>query len=136
MPPLIGLVKPLLADDATVTALIAPGRSEHGYEFTPGDIAQLGKADVVVYIGAGLEPAVAKFLADHPNSNRQDVCFESVAGIVLDPDEHEKHSANEHEHHGPDPHLWLDPGLCAKLVDSAAAAVKKAAESAGNAAAA
>lgn len=131
VPPLIGLVKPLLPEGATITALMAPGKSEHGYEFTPKDIATLGTADVVVYIGLGLEPAVETFLKTYPSSSRQVVCFATIADIT-DPHagHHHHHEGEECDHHV-DPHLWLDPDLCLKLVDAASAALRAAAPRAG-----
>lgn len=137
VPPLAGLVRPLLPAGASVTVLMSSGKSEHGYEFTPGDIAAIGNADLVVYVGAGLEEAVEEFLAKHPaGSRRQDVCFMSVAGFPTgtpprEEGQHDEEHEEGHHHHGVDPHLWLDPQLCLKLVDALAPVVKKAAEAAG-----
>src|SRR5215831_13637893 len=80
IPPLAGLVSPLLAAGGTVRTLIPPTRSEHGYELTPEDVAALARADVVVYVGLGLEPQVESFLKSHPRPGRRDVCFASVVG--------------------------------------------------------
>src|SRR5882757_8715144 len=55
IPPLKGLIEPLLPPGTTVTVLMQPGRSEHGYEFTPADMAAMARADVFVYVGLGLE---------------------------------------------------------------------------------
>lgn len=130
VPPLVGLIQPLLPDGSSITALMAPGKSEHGYEFTPKDLATLGAADVVVYIGLGLEPAVETFLKTHPSPSRQVICFATVADIT-DPHAGHHHGPGEECDHHVDPHLWLDPDLCLKLVDAASAAVRAAAPLAG-----
>ena len=122
--PLAGLVKPLLPASAEVTILMAPGRSEHGEEFTADDLATLAKADVVVLVGMLLEPKVEAFLKDHPDPARQVVNFADTVGIEgLAACDHD-HADGEHHHHdAEDPHLWLDPELVAKVVPAIRAAV-------------
>src|SRR5436190_24294409 len=73
--PLKGLVEPLLPPGSTVTVLMQPGKSEHGYEFTPGDIAAMAKADLFVYVGLNLEGRVESTLKKQEAPKRQVVCF-------------------------------------------------------------
>lgn len=125
IPPLEGLVRELMPANPPVRSLIPPGRSEHGYEFTPQDMADLAAAEVVIYVGLGLEPKVERFLEQNPSPTRTVICFADVAGIA-DPGDHEHHHHEEGEEcdHGPvDPHLWLDPVLVRKLVPSITAAI-------------
>jgi zinc transport system substrate-binding protein len=140
IPPLCGLAKAVAPEGAEVRSLLPPGRSEHGYEFSPSDVAALGRADVVVYVGLGLEPRVEAFLADHPSVRRQVVCFGDVAGLAQPGGGHgaELHTGGEHDEHdhGPiDPHLWLDASLVTKLVPAVETAMVAAMESAGASAA-
>ena len=79
VPALAGLVKPMLPKDAELRILMQPGRSEHGYEFTPTDIAALGRADLVVYVGLGLEPQVHTFIQKRPSDTRRVVRSNSRA---------------------------------------------------------
>ena len=126
IPPLAGLVRPLLPAGGTVQALIPPNRSEHGYELSANDVAALASADVVVYVGLGLDSQVEAFLKKHPNPARKDICFATVAGIIQteqDHDHHEGHEEEEHHHAGADPHLWLDPDQCIKLIPALAVAI-------------
>ncbi len=130
VPPLAGLVKPLLPEGAMLTVLMPPGRSEHGYEFTPSDIATVGNADIVVYVGAGLEGGLEDFLKKHPaGSRRRDVSFMAAAGIATNHREDEHDHADHH--HGVDPHLWLDPSLCQKLAEAVAPVLIEAAAATG-----
>lgn len=133
--PLSGLVKPFVPEGAELRTLMAPGRSEHGYEFTPDDLAALGRADVVVLVGLGLEPKVEQFLREHPSAGRQVVNFGKTAGIETpsDSDHQEKDAQSDHVHdehcdhgHGPDPHLWLDPILVSQLVPAIRSAIQTA----------
>ncbi len=82
VPPLAGLVRALAPSDAEITILMAPGRSEHGYEFTPGDLARMGKADMVAYVGLGLEPRIEKFLDQNPSPRRVDFCLALATGVL------------------------------------------------------
>lgn len=126
IPPLAGLIRPLLPADASITMLIQPGRSEHGYEFTARDVAALAQADLVFYVGMGLEPQVASYLRDHPSKSRRDLCLADAVGISVNAvDAHEGHDREEegHEHGGVDPHIWLDPSLVAKAIPQIKAAV-------------
>jgi len=127
VPPLIGLVKPLLPVSASVKALMAPGRSEHGYEFTPGDVAALGDADIVVYVGVGLEPEVAKFLEQHPSKRRRVASFAAAGLEAADqPHSHDSDHAVPHDdHEHADPHLWLDAEACEVLVSYLAVIAKE-----------
>jgi ABC-type Zn uptake system ZnuABC Zn-binding protein ZnuA len=125
IPPLAGLVRPLIPDGAAVRTLIPQNRSEHGYELTARDVEALAKADVVVYVGLGLDPQVQSFLAKHPSSHRREVCFADAVGVKQTPEApgHEDHDDDGHHHGGTDPHLWLDPDLCLKLVPALQSAI-------------
>jgi ABC-type Zn uptake system ZnuABC Zn-binding protein ZnuA len=130
--PLKGLVEPLLPQGSTVTVLMQPGKSEHGYEFTPADVAALAKADLVVYVGLGLEGRIEGTLKKQGSTARPVVCFADAVGIKSTGElEHDEHNGAEHHEHGAgyvDPHLWLDPVLVGKLVPELRRAVGHAVE--------
>ena len=129
VPPLKGLVEMLAPPGVRVRALMAPGRSEHGYEFTPADLASMARADLVVYVGLGLEPAVAKLATQRelPALN-----FADAVGIKGEeiPHDHVHTEACEHGH-GADPHLWLDPVLVEQLLPALSARIRTALEARG-----
>lgn len=118
IPPLKGLVAPLLPEGSEVVVLCPPGRSEHGFELTPGMVAALGEADLVVLVGMGLEPQVERAVgAGAPSApGRRVVRFAAAVGIHSESHEGHTHAPGEaHDHGGADPHLWLDPVLAGKL---------------------
>lgn len=137
--PLRGLIAELAPADATITMLMQPGRSEHGYEFTPADIQTISKADAVFYIGLGLEPTVAAFVEKRTNSTREAVSIGRVLKLETGATPHEHkadepahtHDGHDHGHdHGPiDVHVWLDPVLMKEAVpglnESLIAALKR-----------
>lgn len=133
IPPLRGLVEPLLPEGSTVKVLMPPGRSEHNYEFTPSDMAAVENADLVVFVGMWLEPRVEKFLDANPSVRRVDVSLAEMAGAGATEDpahEHGKESGG-HKHddaceHSEDPHVWLDPVLMEEALPALAEAVGKA----------
>ena len=139
--PLAGLVEPIIGPGAELTVLMPPGTPVHGHELSPKDIAAMGRADVIVYVGLGLEPQVARFVATHPSANRTVVCFADVVGITVVGGSHEEGGHEEGGHgeggHGEggegviDPHLWLDPGLVRELIPAVVTAVKQAQEHRG-----
>lgn len=67
IPPLKGIAAELGKGlNVEVQTLIPVGVSEHGYEIPASKFRALAKADVIVYVGRGLEPELAKYLRDHP----------------------------------------------------------------------
>jgi ABC-type Zn uptake system ZnuABC Zn-binding protein ZnuA len=125
--PLKGMVEPLLPPGSTVRVLMPPGRSEHGYEFTPADMAELARADLVVFVGLGLEPQIQDFVTSHASPKRIDISLAEALGL------HTTHEAGDESHdhencdHGPvDPHVWLDPDLVAKATPKLANAAREA----------
>ncbi|MBL9032273.1 MAG: zinc ABC transporter substrate-binding protein [Phycisphaerae bacterium] len=123
--PLLGLAKELAPAGSEVTAIIGVGRSEHGHELTPAEAERIARADVVVYVGLGLEPGIARLVEQRPVKGRRVVCFASVVGVE---DEHEGHSHGPEEacDHAVDPHLWLDPSLVERLVEAMRVAIEGA----------
>jgi len=141
--PLGAMARELLPEGARLRVLLPPGRSEHGYEPTPEDIAALARADVVVFVGLGLEPRVEEFLKKNPSARRVDLSM--AAALLLEGNEHDhEHDAHDHadekkaadphagHDHGPlDPHVWLDPVLVKSFVTPLADAIDHAVRAAG-----
>lgn len=132
IPPLKGMITPLLPDGANVRSLMPPGRSEHGYEFTPSDLAALAKADVVVLVGLGLEVRVEKALKDKQVNGRQVINLGSALGLEQKGEHVHAEECNHDHDHGSewvDQHVWLDPVLVQSLVpkmrDGIAAAMQR-----------
>jgi zinc transport system substrate-binding protein len=130
IPPLKGLVEPLLPPGSTLTLLIPPGVSEHGYEIPPRTLAALARAEIVVYVGLGLEPQVERFLSQHGGAGRSAVSFAAVAGLNVDPSDHSAHAHDAegnclHTPGAADPHVWLSPVESRKLVVAVAEAIRQ-----------
>lgn len=129
--PLAGIVKPLAPPDASLVTLVPSGRSLHGYEIAPADLAAIAEADVLVYVGLGLEPSVERVLRSHASTTRRVVCFAKAAGVDGASEDHGHEHAEEEHGHAVDPHLWLDPELVARLIPAVAEEIEGAMKSAG-----
>ncbi len=110
-----GIVEPAL--------IVRPGASPHGYALKPSEARALDDADVVFWVGEGLEPWMAKAvtslagdavvieLGDIDGILRLDM-RESSAWAEEAHGEAEEEGDHNHDHDhagGVDPHLWLDP---------------------------
>ena len=79
-------------DRVSVRNLTPSGAEPHDLELTPGQVASIGRADLVLYLSGGFQPAVEDAVP------RSRVSLDARAAIGAQP--------------GPDasdPHLWLDP---------------------------
>jgi zinc transport system substrate-binding protein len=100
-----------------VQNLTPPGVEPHDLELTPGEIADIQSADVVLYLSHGFAPAVEKAVPDARGTT-----VDLLQGISLRsgvPEEGEKGPVS-------DPHVWLDPVLYQQLVDRTKRALAKA----------
>lgn len=128
VPALKGLIEPLTPEGSTVTMLMKPGRSEHGYEFSAADIASLTKADVVFLVGLELELRVDDALQRKNNPARRVVNFGEALGLKQDDHSHHNHAPGEPCVHGEgwvDQHLWLDPVLVEQVLPKLRDAVQE-----------
>jgi zinc transport system substrate-binding protein len=83
-------------DRVSVENLTPPGAEPHDFELTPKDVAAVQKADLVLYLSHGFQPAVEKAI-DGARGKKLD----ALDGIAL--------------HRDGDPHVWLDPVLFAEI---------------------
>jgi zinc transport system substrate-binding protein len=78
-------------DRAAVTNLTPAGSEPHDLEVSPGDVAALRDADLVILLGHGFQPQ----LEDAAGGGDEVLQLLDTQGLALLPDE--------------DPHVWLDP---------------------------
>jgi zinc transport system substrate-binding protein len=91
-------------DEVEVTNLTPPGVEPHDLELTPRDVARVLDADVVLYLGAGFQPAV-------------DDAVEDASGELVDLLEGLQLREGVGGETVSDPHVWLDPTLYARVVE-------------------
>lgn len=114
--PLVSLVRPLVGEGVEVRSIVPAGTSPHGYQMTPSDARRLRDAALVIVVGPVLEPSITRAVGSLTEPGRVYRVSDAV-GIEAGDAEHthdHHHHGDDHadcEHHGVDPHLWLDPEL-------------------------
>ncbi|WP_028574585.1 metal ABC transporter solute-binding protein, Zn/Mn family [Desulfonatronovibrio hydrogenovorans] len=113
-------------DLVDVSVLLPPGASPHSFEPRPGQMVELGRAEIYMAIGVEYEKALLpKIRSIHPDLNivHTDHGIKKVSMIPHshdhghdhghDHDHNHGHGHDHHHHHheGDDPHVWLSPDL-------------------------
>jgi zinc transport system substrate-binding protein len=124
--PLAYAAEGIAGDLAEVVSLAGPGVEPHDLELTPGDVAKINDADLVIYIPEFIPAldAVVKTLD-------QSKVINATQGITLisgDSHSHEGEEAHsEEEGHSDesatDPHIWLNPSNMVLIGNSIAQAL-------------
>jgi zinc transport system substrate-binding protein len=87
------------ASTRDVVDLTPPGAEPHDIELSPSDVETIDRAELVIYIGGGFQPAVEDAVASRKGRSLD---------LLRD---------------GEDPHIWLDPVRFAQSVERIARAV-------------
>ena len=122
--PVHALVAGVMGDLGTPHLLLAAPTSAHHFTLKPSQARALQNADIVFWIGPGMEQPLTKALATLA-ADAQSVALDDSAGLVLfdfDDDGHDDHDGHDghddhgtkdkhdgHGGHGINPHIWLDP---------------------------
>lgn len=121
--PLYDFTKNIAGDRADVTLLLPPGMEAHAFEPKPADMVRINTARVFVYTGKYMEPWAEKLLKSV--TNKALIVVNASRDIrLMDSDEGEdtgKEGKGGHAQHGHgalDPHIWLDFGNAATMVDT------------------
>jgi zinc transport system substrate-binding protein len=126
--------------------LLAAGQSPHTYSLRPSDAQAVANADLVVWVGPGMEPFLTRPVANiaRPSASFRLMHIDGLKllrireGGAWEEHAHEEAHTHEHGHDGDerehddkevrgmpedevDSHLWLDPGNALVLVDAIAA---------------
>lgn len=131
--PLHSLAAQVMAGAGAPRLLIPAGTSPHGFALSPSQAGMLAEAEVVFWIGDGLESALVKPITTLAKAARV-IALSRTSGLVRLPVRHLGDDGHGHDHghdHGQganadDPHYWLDPenakAMLAAIADTLAAA--------------
>ncbi len=86
-----------------VRPLLPPGAEPHTWEPRPSDIGKLSTADILIYVGAEMEPWIQDIVKGTHNPNLS--VLEVSRGLNMI---QRKGNARKHKSPGFDPHIWLD----------------------------
>lgn len=112
--PMYDFARQVAADRAQVISLVPPGVHGHDWEPSPQDVAQVRRARVFVYNGAGFEPWADKLIKEAAGSAT--VVVAASAGLTV---------ARTGADGSTDPHVWLDPVLAKGEVEAIRAALER-----------
>ena len=118
MLPVHSLVSAVMGDIGEAQLLMAGGQSPHASQLKPSQVNALLSADLIVWVGALLEPNIGKIIAQRRDSTRVITLLENDAITKLptrrrdnyhdpDPDDDDDPDHDTHAHHNIDPHVWL-----------------------------
>jgi zinc transport system substrate-binding protein len=121
--PLEFLAERVAGQHAAVTGLAPPGVEAHDLELSPSQVAEVGRADLVIYL-PGFQPAVDEAVAAHATGSG----FDASSLVPLLPAEPGPGTGTGtgQEHAANDPHVWLDPDRLATIAGGLAAALGEA----------
>jgi zinc transport system substrate-binding protein len=112
--PLADFARQVGKDKVDVLLLLPPGASPHTYEPVPRTVQEISKARIFIKIGAGLEFWADRLVAATAKGITTVTCSHGIQ--LLKGDEHDHALSNVN------PHIWLDPVICMKIVDRIATA--------------
>ena len=133
--PIHALVAGVMGEAGEPRLMISGSTSPHTYQMRPSDAAVLNGADLIVWVGEGMETFLDRPIAVL-GSGAEVVTLHKSAGLELLPsreggiwhdEERELHVDEDDDHghdHGEfDMHIWLDPGNARRIVDVVANAL-------------
>lgn len=118
--PLAEIVQAVGGSHVSITILVPPGASLHTYEPKPMQMAAVAQARLYCSVGDVFD---AVWVPRFRSANPQIAVLELWSGIERIPmTAHHDDHAEDHDHHDdahpggmPDPHIWLDPMLVARM---------------------
>lgn len=117
--PMYNFTKEIVGDEGTVELLIPSGTDAHDFEPSATDIAKISDADLFVYNSDEFE-TWAEDVISTINQDKVKIVEASKGIDLIESADHEDDEEEEsHNHsHEVDPHVWLNPVLAQKEVET------------------
>jgi zinc transport system substrate-binding protein len=116
--PLMEFAKEIAGGRGEVSLLLPPGAGVHTWQPRASDILRLSAADLIIQVGAGLEPWLHDLLKSLAPSKPRVLAVADSLPL-------EEHADRESGGEEPDPHVWLDFKLDMVIADLIAAELTK-----------
>lgn len=112
--PIHSLVASVMQGVATPTLIVDGSNSPHTYNMRPSDATRLEQAQVIFWVGHELEAFLEKPIKSLGDKAKSVALIDAKDIVTLPVREDEnfvghKEESGEHEHHGADAHIWLNP---------------------------
>lgn len=131
IPPLHSLVAQVMSGAGSPRLLIPGGTSPHGFALSPSQARMLAEAEIVFWVGGGLETGLAKPIATLAKNARV-IALSRTPDLIrlpvrhLGDEDHDHDHGHDHRAGADDPHYWLDPvnakAMIAAIAEALAAA--------------
>lgn len=115
--PLAFIAEEIAGGEVEVTTLTPAGGEPHDLELTPSQARSIAEAELILYVGAGFQPAVEDAV-DQTDKGLDVLDLVTTISGDAHPEEAEEEEEEGHSHEGADPHAWLDPTQAAVIADS------------------
>jgi zinc transport system substrate-binding protein len=125
--PIHSLTTAIMAGVDTPQLLIKGAGTPHGYALRPSEARMLADADLVIWVGEGLEMFLVRPLANLGQNAQQLTLAEHLRSAMLpireggtweghDSHKHDSHKHDSHKHDDHDYHIWTSPLLAKDIV--------------------
>ena len=127
--PVHSLVAGVMGESGEPRLMVTGAASPHTYQMRPSDAEVLSAADLIVWIGEGMETFLDRPIAVL-GSGAEVVTLHEAAGMELLPNREggiwhgegaevhvDEHDGHGHDHGEFDMHVWLDPGNARRIVE-------------------
>ena len=128
--PLADLAKNIGGNRVSVSCLLPPGRSPHGYRPTPEQAELIAESRLLVMNGLGMDEWARRAAKAAGRGLLVRLAEEvELVPVKVGADSAREHGSHEHEgyhaSHGADPHIWLDPVLMIGMATAVGDALAK-----------
>ena len=107
----------IAGDRAIVESIIAGDVGAHDFSPRPADMQRIAQADVLVFNGAGMEPWLGDLIRQAAKKNLNKVDLSIGVELLTNPPALDG-GGHHHEHGEHNPHLWLDPVIAIRQVET------------------
>ncbi|GAB6070744.1 zinc ABC transporter substrate-binding protein ZnuA [Thiomicrorhabdus hydrogeniphila] len=144
IPPIAGMIAPLLSDDDHIDVILKPGASPHGFQLKPSNIKTIQQSDLVLWAGSPVDHWMEKPLE---NSKAPVISILSLPDVQQLPirqgglwerknhkhgdenEEHEDHEEHDHDEHANmnqmDGHIWMSFNNAQNLIKAVSSQLQK-----------
>lgn len=104
----------IAGDRAIVESLVAGDVGAHDFSPRPADMERIAKADVLVFNGAGMEPWLDDLVGPTGGKKLHKVDLSAGIELLKSPPALDA----QHQHRESNPHIWLDPVIAIRQVET------------------
>jgi ABC-type Zn uptake system ZnuABC Zn-binding protein ZnuA len=105
----------IAGDRANVESIVSGDVGAHGFSPRPADMERIARADVLVFNGAGMEPWLDELARHSAKKNLKKVDLSTGIELIASPPVFGAADSSSGE---PNPHLWLDPIIAIRQVET------------------